>query len=323
MLTWMVLAALLQATAVQARIRVLPASVEIGMADAIVIGTANQFHAGGTSEPHQVTFAVHRYLRGSGPLKEVLVSLPWGGELEERPGASATKRCAQPVEDNVAEDEAHELERIQVIGGSAPGIRCGERYVLFLGVQPGSEYKLQRAFATHDRQRLRTLRQLLPHVPPWGPPTRGLAALIVTDTPRAAQGEDIELSLGLRNMGDAPIQLHFGGTRKQRSHTTLDIVGPRGVKVAAQPHPALTERSFEEFFAHQSEVKTFTLEPGQTTFLPMESINSARAGWGYKEDFDFHFYPLPARGRYRIVATARRFLPDAAPQTPPLRVVVD
>jgi len=319
----LLLAPLLAASPLWARIRFVPASVKIATADAIVIGTAKRFHVGKAVDPHEVSFSVHRYLRGVGPRGELRVRLPIGSELEEATGARASRPCTQLVASAAADQAEDELVRIQIVGGSAPTIRCRNRYVLFLGQGADGGFKLQSAVDASDRQQVRALRALLPKVPSWGEPTQGLAAIIVTDTPRVALGDDIDVSMGVKNLGDTPIELHVGGGRQQRSHFTLDIRGPAGKQVEPQPHPSLTASSFAEFFAHQSRARTFTLQPGESTFLPRESINSAEAGWGYKEDLDFQFYPMRSRGRYRIVGTAQRFLLDAEPRSMPLYVVID
>lgn len=292
------------------------------MADAIVIGTAMHFGEGRNEDAARVGFVVHRYLRGSGARGDLIVSLPPGSELEEGTGASASQHCAHSGDGNPRSDQ--NLEPIQVTGGGTLRIRCRDRYVLFLEKRADGTYKLQRAFAADDSKRGGALRKLLPHIPSWGKPSsKGLAAMIITDTPHVSPGDDIELSLGLKNLGSAPVQLNFGGAREERSHYTLRLVGPGDSIISASPHPALDKKGLDHFFTHLSRRETLTLEPGASFFLPKEPINSAQGGWGYKEQLDFSFYPMQERGRYRIFATARRFLNDAAPETLPLEVVVD
>lgn len=316
-----VLALLLPVVAAQARIRSYPPSVEIGMADAIAIGTALRFHAGEDDAAPSVRFAVEQLLRGSVRGKELRVSLPPHSELIEAENAPEAQRCAGPASADA--DAKRVLERVVVVGGSTQSIRCRARYVLYLGRDSVGRYRLQRAFPASEAGRLEALRELLPHVPAWGKARRGLATMLVTDTPLVASGDRIEVSFGLKNVGDAPLSLHLGGARDARSHFTLHIIGPDGRRVAAQPHPELDADSLTHFFRHMSAVGTLRLEPGESTFLPSDSINTAGGGWGYQEQLDFSYYPMPQRGRYRIVGTAQRFLPDAAPTTRPLEIRVD
>jgi hypothetical protein len=315
------LALLLFAAAAQSRIRTYPASVEIGMADAIAIGTAVRFYQPGDDGTVGVGFAVESYLRGSGPRGRLLVQLPQFSGLIEAHGTPESRRCAVPVPQN--DDGQRSLERVTVVGGSSFEIRCRDRHVLYLRRSPDGRYHLQRTFPASESERLDRLRELLAHVPAWGKPRQGLATILVTDTPRVAPGDDIEVSLGLKNVSRTPLLLHLGGARDERSHFTLVIVGPDGQRVAAQPHPELDADSMAHFFRHMSEIRTLRLEPGEANFLPSESINSARGGWGYKEQLDFSYYPMPQPGRYRIFGTAQRFLPDAAPQTEVLEIRVD
>lgn len=314
-----ILLLLLPVAAIQARIKIHPASVEIGMADVIVIAKASRFIDMGADAP-DVIFAVQRYLRGSGPRDELTVGLAPGSELVDADAAPGSPRCGRPVD---RDPEERSLEGMTVVGGFVLEIRCRDSYLLYLGHAPQGRYRLQRAFSVDDIERLEILHKLLPHIPPWGAPRQGLAAILVTDMPRVAAGEDIEVSLGLKNVGAVPLRLHLGGTRDQRSHFTLSIDGPDGRVIDARPHPELDQDSMDHFFRHMSAVKTLTLKPGEATFLPAEPINSAGGGWGYKERLDFSYYPMPLRGRYRIVATAHRFLPDVAPMTPPLEIWVD
>lgn len=310
-----VLAMLLPVVAAHARIRTYPASVEIGMADVIAVGTAIRFH-----DAESVSFSLEQPLRGSIPGKELRVSLPPHAELVDADGAPPAQRCG-PVPDDG--DTQRTLERVVVVGDSQPGIHCRARYVVYLGRDFAGRHRLQRAFLASDTTRFDQLRRLLPHVPAWGKARRGLATMLVTDTPRVASGDDIEVSFGLKNVGDAPLSLHFGGARDQRSHFTLHIIGPDGRRVGAQPHPELDAASLTHFFRHMSAVRTVSLAPGESLFLPREPINTAGGGWGYKERLDFSHYPMPQRGRYRIVGTAHRFLPDAAPKSRPIQIRVD
>lgn len=310
-----VLAVLLPVVAAHARIRTYPASVEIGMADVIAIGIAIRFH-----DAASVSFALEQPLRGSIPGKELRVGLPSHTELVDADGAQQAQRCGPQPDDR---DTQRALERVVVVGGSQLGIRCRARYVLYLGRDLAGHHRLQRAFLASDSTRLDELRRLLPHVPAWGKARQGLATMLVTDTPRVASGDDIEVSFGLKNVADEPLLLHFGGARDERSHFTLHITGPDGRRVGAQPHPELDGDSLTHFFRHMSTVGTLSLAPGESTFLPSEPINTAGGGWGYKEQLDFSHYPMPQRGRYRIVGIAQRFLPDAAPKSRPLEIRVD
>lgn len=315
-----ILLLLFPAAAMHARIKTYPASVEIGMADAIVIATASRFIDADADSP-DVAFAVQRYLRGSGPRDELPVSLPPGSHLVDLDAASGSPVCGQPVVDS--DPEERRLDRVTLVSGIILEIRCRDSYLLYLGRGPEGRYRLQRAFSADDTERLEILRKLLPHVPSWGAPRQGLSAMLVTDMPRVAAGDEIKVSLGLKNVGDVPLHLHYGGTRDQRSHFTLSIAGPDGRLVGARPHPELDQDSMDHFFRHMSAVKTLTLEPGEANFMPTEPINSARGGWGYKERLDFSYYPMPQRGRYRIVGKAHRFLAGTAPETRPLEIWVD
>lgn len=306
--------------AMHARIKTYPASVEIGMADAIVIATARRFIDTDTDSP-EVAFAVQRYLRGSGPRDELSVSLPPGSQLVDPDAPSGSPVCGQPLADSDPEERS--LERVTLVSGIVMEIRCRDSYLLYLGRGLEGRYRLQRAFSADDTERMEILRKLLPHVPSWGAPRQGLAAMLVTDMPRVAAGDDIEVSLGLKNVGDVPLHLHLGGTRDQRSHFTLSIAGPDGRLVEARPHPELDQDSMDYFFRHMSAVETLTLGPGEAKFLPAEPINSARGGWGYKQRIDFSYYPMPQRGRYRMTGKAHRFLAGTAPETRVLVVWVD
>jgi hypothetical protein len=279
-----VLAMLLPVVAAHARIRTYPASVEIGMADVIAVGTAIRFH-----DAASVSFALEQPLRGSIPGKELRVSLPPHAELVDADGAppGATLRAA--TRRQATRSAPWSASWLSAAANRAFAVAldtCCTSGAISLAVTACSapfSPAIPRV-STSCAGCCRTCRHGARHA-------EGLATMLVTDTPRVASGDDIEVSFGLKNVADAPLSLHFGGARDERSHFTLHITGPDGRRVGAQPHPELDAASLTHFFRHMSAVRTLSLAPGESTFLPSEPINTAGGRMGIQGTT--RFQPLP------------------------------
>jgi hypothetical protein len=212
----------------------------------------------------------------------------------------------------------------------------GAEVVVFLaaGATPGDYRLAEPTLLPYGEPVALRLARTVPHVPAWSEASGGLAAIVVPDhDPHVAEtrepvryrtGEPIILWAGYRNVSRQDIVLRYRDWPLE-SHTHWDLrverVGTGPVSPIAHPH--VDPAGIRDFFSRNAHRFDQPLKPGESFFLYLDRINSAEAGWGYKERIDFRYYPMAAPGEYAISAVGR-FLHSGPPVvTRVLRIWVD
>ncbi len=80
--------------------------------------------------------------------------------------------------------------------------------------------------------------------------------------------------------------------------------------VAAVESPHVKKEEYTEFFSKFPTMYEVEVLPGQDGHFLLRSVNTAKPGWGYKEDLDFRYYPMSKPGLYEIGAEAFFFRTD-------------
>jgi hypothetical protein len=155
-------------------------------------------------------------------------------------------------------------------------------------------------------------------MPDWAGAPGGLMAVAVPDhDPQAAEtrdpfryraGDPMILWVGYRNGSTRSLRLRYRDwPLESHTHWTLRIERTGGETVVPVPHPHVTVTAIREFFSRNPHRFDVTLRPGESFFLYLDRINSAEAGWGYKERLDFRYYPMDSPGEYAVTALGRFF----------------
>jgi hypothetical protein len=212
----------------------------------------------------------------------------------------------------------------------------GVEVVVFLAAgRTAGDYRLtEPTLLPHGEAMVRRLTEAVAHVPAWSDPSDGLAAIIVPgheppaaedrDPVRYRVGEAIILWAGYRNVSRRDVVLRYRDWPLE-SHTHWDLSVERvgAGSVGPLPHPHVDETSIRDFFSRNPHRFEVSLRPGETFFLYLDRINSAEAGWGYKERLGFRYYRMAVPGEYAISAVGRFYHPGAPIATRALRVWVD
>lgn len=250
-----------------------PLTVVVAEADAIVIARATRVPSRPSLERQSAELTVTQVMKGKRPTGPLTVWL----------------------------DEAY--------WHNAEPLKADQQYIVFLrpsAAHPGEEQLMLSGTRLHTEKDAKQIETLLALTPAWSEPQDGLSTTIVPDKYHLAPGEELNLFIGCRNVSDHKITLKYSDW-PLATHTfwELAIVPQGGAAVVAEKHPTLTPESINDYFSRFPRTYDVTLEPNQEFFYSIQRVNSAKQGWGYKEELDFKFYPVTAAGAYDITARCK------------------
>jgi hypothetical protein len=225
--------------------------------------------------------------------------------------------------------EPHELELLHRL---SPGVEA----VLFLAADRApARYRIaEPTFLQYSESATRRLAGVIANMPTWSDASAGLSAIIVPDhDARVAEardpvrfraGEAIVLWAGYRNVSRQDAVLRYRDWPLE-AHTDWELSVERvgAGRVAPLAHPHVDAAGIRDFFSRNTHRFEVTLKPGESFFLYLDRINSAEAGWGYKERIGFRYYPMTLPGEYTISAAGRYFHDGGPIATRTLRVWVE
>lgn len=134
----------------------------------------------------------------------------------------------------------------------------------------------------------------------WRAQPSGLVAQLVL----APDPGEVGLFVILRNAKTAPLTLDMKSwPRTAMSHCKLAITNlATKQKLAPRPVP-IPPADIAKYFTRNPRAYKATLAPGESWVVRLDRITTAAAGWGYKEDLGFVFYPVAKAGDHTIAAT--------------------
>ncbi|MBM4776202.1 MAG: hypothetical protein GQE15_00745 [Archangiaceae bacterium] len=118
-------------------------------------------------------------------------------------------------------------------------------------------------------------------------------------------GGSVSLFLVLRNLGSTPLTFQYADWPEKTASTCEVALVPSatGKAVAAKPAP-IDRKDIEAYFAKHGRQYTLQLGPGAAHLHQLPRVTSAPAGWGYKEELGFRFWPAP-KGPATVSVTCR------------------
>ena len=154
---------------------------------------------------------------------------------------------------------------------------------------------------------------LVKNMPAWSKDANGLSTLLTTEVAKYHVDDEINLWIGCRNDSKMDIQFRYTNwPRATSSKWKLEVRKEGGEIIAALPHPTLTAKDIEDYFSKHGRSYDVTLKPGEFHWFILRRVNSAKPGWGYKEELDYQYYPMTAPGKYTISVTAENLLSAGA-----------
>jgi hypothetical protein len=153
----------------------------------------------------------------------------------------------------------------------------------------------------------------------WSEVTDGWSTLLVEEEPRPDAPPGTTVVAGIRNFGPAARTITWTDwPRTNASHVTLDVLGPAG-PVQAVP-TGIDDQATRTYLAANGRHFEITLQPGEFWLFTLPLIDAAPAGWGYKEELDFRYYPLATPGAYSVTAHLLNLTDPPLPPTTPLHI---
>lgn len=187
----------------------------------------------------------------------------------------------------------------------------GGRYILFLQQrrgQAGFEI-MDDGSRPHTDEDARGIASLIQRLPGWSKPENGLSTLLTTEHVRYRVDDEIDLCIGCRNDSDTDIEIHYTDwPRETSSRWKLEVQKEGGGPIAAQPHPSITPKDIEDYFSKHGRSYAIALKPGEHHWVYLKRINTAKPGWGYKEELDFKYYPMTSPGKYTLSVAGENLL---------------
>ena len=208
-----------------------------------------------------------------------------------------------------------------------PALKADQQYIFFL--RPSDRDRsiqeiMLDGMCPYTEQTAKEYEALISQTPAWSAPANGLSTAIVPEKYRVRAGEDLNLFIGCRNTSDQKIVLKYSDWPLE-THTfwELTIVPEGGVAIAAEKHPTLKPEDINEYFSKFPHPYDVPLEPHQEFFYRVQRVNSARQGWGHKQELDFKFYPMTKAGAYDIGARCQHLRPGTEVVAKGLRVWIE
>jgi hypothetical protein len=195
-----------------------------------------------------------------------------------------------------------------------PGLEPAKRYLLSLwspagaikDYHPVDEYGGVALYSPGAEKELRdALAQQHPHSP-WQLSQTGIFAQLMLDPgPRDNKG-DVDLVVVLRNTTARTLELDYTSwPRVTQSHCTLDLVNVATKQKVAPKDVPISKHDIEKYFSLHGHKYKLAIAPGQAHLFRLGQVTTAKAGWGYKEELGFLYYPIATPGSHTIAATCR------------------
>ncbi len=255
----------------------LPLNVVVVQADAIIEA--------------RTTRVLQQYFRSSGDSAEVEIKRVFKGSL--KPGIFAIQ--LQPL-------HVMELGRLQL----------EKDYIFFLrsvGTEAPKFELMLDGTRLHTDEDAKLIASAVELSPAWSQTQNGLSTLLTAEKFRVKADEELNLWIGYKNTSNQSITFKYRDWPiDEHTYATLNIKSEMGDDVKAFPHPALTQEDINDYFSKFQRSYEITLEPKKENFFALQKINSAKPGFGYKEELDFKYYPMTKPGKYTVTATMRNFL---------------
>jgi hypothetical protein len=258
--------------------------------------------------------------------------------------AIVVARTTRVPEAPTLQKQTAEIEVVKVLKGDLPkgpltvrldvhhwhvlgALKADRQYIFFLGAPtlPGEIRDIMLdGTCLHTEEAAKQFEELIGLTPAWSAPADGLSTTIVPEKYRVRASEELNLFIGCRNVSGQKITLKYSDWPLE-THTfwELSIVPQGGAPIIAEKHPTLTPESINEYFSKFPHPYEVTLEPNQEFFYQVQRVNSAKQGWGYKQELDFKFYPMTAAGAYDIAARCKNLRPGGEIVAKGLRVWID
>ncbi|QIF04191.1 hypothetical protein [Roseimicrobium sp. ORNL1] len=187
----------------------------------------------------------------------------------------------------------------------------GGRFILFLQQrrgQAGFEI-MDHGSRPHTDDDASEIASLIQRLPGWSKPENGLSTLLTTERVRYRVDDEIDLCVGCRNDSDTDIKIRYTDwPRETSSRWKLEVQKEGDALIAAQPHPTITPKDIEDYFSKHGRTYAVTLKPGEHHWVYLKRINTAKPGWGYKEELDFKYYPMTSPGKYTLSVIGENLL---------------
>lgn len=198
-------------------------------------------------------------------------------------------------------------------------LRSGDRYLLSLS----SGHVILDGSGLYKPDFERRVVEMVAGKPAWSAVNGGVSVGIMPSRFQLSEEEDLDLFFIAKNVSTGTIRLLYAST-PTASHTHWELLVDRSDRSTVQPkrHPDYGPIFLQEFERAEGRQYQVDLGPGElshTFYLPR--INSAKPGWGYKDELDFSYYPMPP-GKYAIRARAIGLLKDYLLESEPIKVVV-
>ena len=196
--------------------------------------------------------------------------------------------------------------------------QVGHRYIVLLWnpAAPGSGHQLIAgdggllAWTASDEQALRAALAMAQPVSPWQRGTNGiLTQLTLAPAASASDRDELNLLLVFRNIGAQPVQFSYRSWPvAAQSRCEIGMVAQDRRQVAARDVP-IAPRDIEEYFGKNNNGRRFdwVTAGGESSTFILPRVTTATAGWGYKEELGFKYYPA-APGTYTVTVQCVNFL---------------
>jgi hypothetical protein len=190
-------------------------------------------------------------------------------------------------------------------------IKEGGRYLLFLKLSSGgTSYELMgygsRYYSEKDAAEIANVIKL---APAWAKTEEGFSTILTSESFKYRVGDEINLWVGCRNDSAADIEIKYTDwPLATHSMWKVDARHEKDGIIVAQPNPTVTAKDIDDYFSKHGRTYAVALKPGEQHWVCLQRINTAKPGWGYKEELDFKYYPMTSPGKYILSVTGENLL---------------
>ncbi len=122
-----------------------------------------------------------------------------------------------------------------------------------------------------------------------------------------AQTGEVDLFVLARNVGKAAVDFTYKSwPEAQQSRCSLRILDAAKRTIDAKDVP-ISKQDIAAYFSKFGRTYKLKIEPGESWMIHLPRVTTAAAGWGYKEELGFKYYPVATHGPHTVAAECVNF----------------
>ncbi len=139
----------------------------------------------------------------------------------------------------------------------------------------------------------------------WKKSSKGVQIKLLSNKKIYQKKDEINLNLLIKNAGNKNLTLKYR-TWPTIEHSYCDVKIVQGKEATDALAVPIKREEILKYFSKHGQKYDLVLTPGQVHHFPLNKINTAVPGWGYKEKLGFKYY-RPKEGQHSVSLDCKNF----------------